>query len=73
MTQAKNHGGISPAMVQHFTAGIHYPAKRDALIAQARSNGAPENVIEVIKELPFDEYGGPQDVLKAYSRLDEVE
>jgi hypothetical protein len=70
MTRAKNHSGISPAMVQSYLAGISYPAAKADLIAKARSNNAPENVLKVIGDFSLDDYGGPQDVLKAYGKLD---
>ncbi len=34
-------GGQSPANVQKFLEGIHYPASKDDLIAAVRKNGAP--------------------------------
>ncbi len=59
-------GGHSPANVQKFLAGVQYPARKDDLLRQARQNQAPEDIIEMIESFPGDEYGGPQDVMKAY-------
>ncbi|MBV8078589.1 MAG: DUF2795 domain-containing protein, partial [Planctomycetaceae bacterium] len=49
-------GGQSPANVQKFLEGIHYPASKDDLIATARKNGAPREVMDIVQNLPRDEY-----------------
>jgi hypothetical protein len=59
-------GGHSPANVQKFLAGVQYPARKEDLIRQARQNQAPEDIIDMIEGFPGDQYGGPQDVMKAY-------
>lgn len=64
-------GGKAPANVQNYLKGAHYPTDKSKLVSTARSNGAPEEIIEVLEGLPEDEFGGPQDVMKAYGQLDE--
>lgn len=59
-------GGHSPANVQKFLKGVSYPASKDDLLRQARDNPAPEEIIRTIEQFDVDEYGGPQDVMKAY-------
>jgi uncharacterized protein DUF2795 len=59
-------GGQSPANVQLYLKGVQYPASKDELLRAARSNQAPEEVLEVIEQFPGEQYGGPQDVMKAY-------
>lgn len=60
-------GGQSPANVQNFLKGASYPASREDLVQCAGNNGAPAEVMEILKRLPRDNFGGPQDVMKAYS------
>jgi len=62
-------GGHSPANIQQFLGGVQYPANKEALIEQARQNQAPREVLETIEHLRREEYGGPQDVMKAYGEL----
>ncbi|MDQ3289187.1 MAG: DUF2795 domain-containing protein [Pseudomonadota bacterium] len=59
-------GGQSPANVQKYLKGVEYPSNKEDLIRQARGNGAPEEVIDTIEGFEDDEFGGPQDVMKAY-------
>jgi Protein of unknown function (DUF2795) len=58
--------GHSPSNVQKYLKGQDYPARKEELIRTAQKNKAPSEVMEVIKRLPEDEFGGPQDVMKAY-------
>ena len=63
-------GGTSPANVQAYLRGVHYPASNKDLIATAKRNGAPREILQVLEQMPEDEFGGPQDVMKAYGELD---
>lgn len=65
---ARGVGGHSPANVQKFLKGQDYPARKNDLVQTARSNHAPHEVIETIQGLPDDEFAGPQDVMKGYSK-----
>lgn len=65
---ARGVGGESPSNVQTYLKGVQYPANKQDLLEAARSNEAPSEVIEIIEDLDEEEYGGPQDVMKAYGR-----
>lgn len=56
----------SPAEIQKYLKGIDYPADKDDLIAAAEEEGAPEDVINKLKELPGDSFNSPVDVMKAF-------
>ncbi len=58
--------GLSPNKVQKYLKGIHYPASKDDLVDQARQNDAPRPVMKVIERFADCDYGGPQDVMKAF-------
>ena len=62
-------GGGSPANVEKYLKGIDFPAKKRDLMEQARKNAAPQEVIQVIQQLPDQEFRGPQDVMKAYGNI----
>ena len=63
-------GGNSPANVQFYLKGVEYPTDKQTLIEQARRNDAPPEVMQTIQRLDRDEYGGPQDVMKAYGEIE---
>jgi uncharacterized protein DUF2795 len=59
-------GGQSPSNVQSYLSGVDYPATKDDLLQAAKSNGAPRDIIQIIQGFERDEFGGPQEVMKAY-------
>ncbi len=59
-------GGNSPANVQKYLRDVDYPASKDDLLAQARRNSAPQDILDTIERLPEDRFGGPQEVMKGY-------
>ena len=63
---ARGVGGQSPSNVQNFLKGVSYPATKEDLVKAARQNGAPKEVMEVIQGLGERDFGGPQEVMKAY-------
>lgn len=62
-------GGESPSNVQKHLEGVRYPATKEDLLKSARQNNAPQEVLDLIEEFDRDEYGGPQDVMKAYGEV----
>jgi len=63
-------GGNSPANVQQYLGGVKYPATKEDLIEQAKRNDAPREIMETIEHFRPDEYGGPQEVMKAYGEVE---
>lgn len=61
-------GGQSPANVQKYLKGVDYPSNKQDLLRTARDNGAPEEIIDTIEGFDAEEFGGPQDVMKAYGQ-----
>ena len=55
--------------VQQYLRGVNYPASKDALVSAAKSNGAPQNVIERLVDLPIQEYPDPFRVREALDGL----
>ncbi|MGC7100772.1 DUF2795 domain-containing protein [Amycolatopsis lurida] len=57
----------NPIEVQKHLSGVDYPAGRDDLVAAARSNGADDNTLELLGNLPDREYEGPSGVSQEIS------
>jgi len=66
---ARNTDETSPVEIQQYLKGINYPASKDELIAAARGNRAPDEVIEILEKLPGDQFDGPPEVMKAYGQV----
>jgi len=65
-------GGQSPSNVTHNLRGIDFPAKKKDLVEKARSNGAEDQVVELIEAMPDDEYGSMADVMRHYSEAEKA-
>ncbi|MBF6327770.1 DUF2795 domain-containing protein [Nocardia transvalensis] len=59
---------VNPIQVQKFLHGVDYPCDRDSLIDAARSNGADDDVISELQQIPDRTYNGPNAVSEAVAR-----
>lgn len=60
----------SPAAIERYLKGIHYPANKKDLTSQAKNNGAPEDVMSVLNRFEEKEYHSPIDVSKEVGRVE---
>ncbi|NIH78799.1 DUF2795 domain-containing protein [Amycolatopsis viridis] len=58
----------NPIQMQKFLAGVDYPCTRDELVEHAQSQGAPDDVLGHLRQLPDREYDGPNAVSAEFSR-----
>jgi hypothetical protein len=47
---------------------VSYPATKKDLLATAKGNGAPAEILEILEDFEDTQFGGPQAVMKAYGR-----
>ncbi|WP_239075754.1 DUF2795 domain-containing protein [Planosporangium flavigriseum] len=55
--------------LQKFLKGIDYPADKNTLLQRARENGADDNVVRTLEQLPRDRFNSPNDVSEAVGQL----
>jgi len=60
---------VSPAIVEKYLAGMHYPAERQKLIDNAENKDAPDDVICLLNKLPNKTYTSPIDITKEIGKL----
>lgn len=63
--------GRNVANVTHHLQGIDFPANKQDLIKQAESNGADQDVIQVLQGLPDRQYTNMADVMQGYGEADK--
>ena len=51
--------------IQQYLQGINFPAQKDEVASGAEGNGAPQNVVEQIRNAATERFNGPQEVLQA--------
>jgi hypothetical protein len=59
----------SAAELEKYLKGVDYPASKDVLLQKARSNGAPDEIIQIIQRLHKDKFNSPIDVTKAFGEI----
>jgi hypothetical protein len=66
---ARETGGKSPANVAQYFSGIDFPCEKEDLIEHAEQNGAPDEVLEVLNDMPEEEYSNMAEVMKSYGKV----
>lgn len=61
-------GNQNPVEMQKYLGGVDYPATRDALLEKAKSKGAPDDVLEHLRNMPDRRYDGPDAVSQEFVR-----
>lgn len=59
-----NPDKTSPAAIEKYLKGIHYPAQKEDLVNQAENNGAFQDVMNVLNLFEDKEYDNTVDVVK---------
>ena len=53
---------VNPVQAQTFLGGIDYPASKEDLVEHAEQQGADEEVLDALRQIPDREYDGPNAV-----------
>jgi len=61
---------VNPIQVEKFLKGVDYPASKQDLVKHAQQQGADQQVLESLKQLPDRNYDGPAGVSKAIGAMD---
>ena len=64
--QSSSGKGISPITLQKHLKGASYPASKQDLVTRARTNHAPDDLVERIRMLPEHTYATPAEVMRAF-------
>ncbi|MGI9049480.1 MAG: DUF2795 domain-containing protein [Rubrobacteraceae bacterium] len=58
-------GNFNPQDIQQYLQGINFPAEKQDVASQAESNGAPQGIVEKIKNAAQQKFNGPEEVMQA--------
>ncbi len=61
---------INPIQLQKFLKGINYPADKNTIMETAKRNGADQNVMNTLGNLPEREYGGPVGISEEIGKME---
>lgn len=59
----------SPIEVQKYLHGLEYPAQREEIIDKAEEEGADDDILNLLQQLPDKEYESPTEVSSAVAKL----
>jgi Protein of unknown function (DUF2795) len=55
---------FNPEEAPKYLEGVDYPASKEDLISAAETNGAPNELVEMIGTLGRPKFSGPEDVVE---------
>lgn len=56
-------GGLNPQDVQQYLQGVDWPADQEQVAQTAESNGAPQGMLDQLRNLGGGQFSGPQEVI----------
>ena len=62
---------VNPVQVEKYLKGVDYPANKNDLVKHAQQQGADQRVLETLKQLPDQTFGGPVGVGKAIGEINQ--
>ena len=60
-----NLGNLGPDQLQQYLQGVNFPAQKDEVASNAESNGAPQNIVDGIRNAAQDKFNSQDEVLQA--------
>lgn len=62
--------GVSMVELQQYLQGMDYPSRKEGLLKKARDNSAPDEVIDLINNLPDRDFRSAADVSRAVGDIE---
>jgi hypothetical protein len=59
-----NLGNLDLGQLQQFLQGVNFPAPKDEVASNAESNGAPQNLVDQIRNAATERFNSPEEVLQ---------
>jgi hypothetical protein len=60
---------INPIQLQKYLKGTSYPTDKQTLLETARRNGAPDDMLAALQQLPEQPYSAPKDVSQQIGKV----
>lgn len=59
-----NLGNLDPSQLQQYLQGVNFPAQKEEVASNAEGNGAPQNVVDGIRNAAQDQFSSQDEVLQ---------
>jgi hypothetical protein len=60
-----NLGNLDVGQLQQYLQGVNFPAGKGEVASNAEGNGAPQNVVDAIRNAAQDRFNSQDEVLQA--------
>ena len=60
-----DQGNFAVSTLNHYLKGTNFPAEKEEVAANAESNGAPQAVVDQIRNSSIERFQGLEEVLRA--------
>ncbi len=58
-------GNFNPQDIQQYLQGVNFPAEKQDVASQAEGNGAPQGIVDQIKNAAQQKFNNPEEVMQA--------
>ncbi len=65
----KQQATPNPVQVQKFLGGLDYPAGKQDIIEKAKQEGADENILQTLEQIPDQDYSSPVAISREVGKL----
>ena len=65
----QGQGRVSASQIQLYLKGVSYPANKNDIVNTARSNSAPQNVMDFINRMPERTYNRANEVEQEFGKM----
>lgn len=63
-------GGQSSSNIANYLKGIDFPASKDDIVIYAEDNSAPQEVLDVLENLPDQEFNSIADLMQGVGQAE---
>ncbi len=60
-----NLGNLDIGQLQQYLQGVNFPAQKEEVASNAESNGAPQNIVDGIRNAAQSQFNSQDEVLQA--------
>ncbi len=60
-----NLGNLDLGQLQQYLQGVNFPAQKEEVASNAESNGAPQNIVDGIRNAAQNQFNSQDEVLQA--------
>jgi hypothetical protein len=64
---------VNPIQMQKYLKGADYPMTKNELVELARSNDAPDDMVDALRSMDKDSFDGPNAVTHALKESDQLQ